>query len=127
MGPPGRVMRRSSERSRPVSGRSRAKTDQFNVPGSTLKEDATPGAPLNVEPGTLNSVRSARSDLRLGTHAVEEALRAGRASRVLIQGDLRSRPRLLAIQRLAAERAVPVSFVTGAALAALAGDQRHQG
>src|SRR5438105_12759113 len=104
-------MRRSSGRSRPVSGRSKARTEQFTVQSSQFKGDVSPDSRLNLEPGTLNSARSARPDLRLGTHAVEEALRAGRATRVLVQGDLRSRPRLLAIQRLAAERAVPVSFV----------------
>src|SRR6266516_2507578 len=93
-------MRRSSGRSRPASAR--------------LKVRTSPEPP-------------GRPDLRLGTHAVEEALRAGRVERVLVQRDLRARARLLSIQALAAERHVPVGLVTAGELDALAGDQRHQG
>src|SRR5437764_1319428 len=93
-------MRRSSERSKKVSARSKARTSR---------------RPAD------------QPDLRLGTHAVEEVLRAGRAARVLVQGNVRARPRLLAIQALAAEQDVPVDFVAAAALDALSGDQRHQG
>ncbi len=66
-------------------------------------------------------------NLRLGTHAVEEALRAGRATRVLIQRDLGDRPRLSAIAALAQDAGVPVRLVPPEELDALAGAERHQG
>jgi 23S rRNA (guanosine2251-2'-O)-methyltransferase len=69
----------------------------------------------------------ALGDLRWGTHAVEEALRAGRVRQVLVQSDLRHRPRLDGIVRQAEQAGITVRPVARSELDTLAGGQRHQG
>ncbi len=58
---------------------------------------------------------------------MEEALRAGRVRQVLVQSDLRHRPRLDGIIRQAEQAGITVRPVGRGELDALAGGQRHQG
>ncbi|MGH2355277.1 MAG: 23S rRNA (guanosine(2251)-2'-O)-methyltransferase RlmB [Chloroflexota bacterium] len=65
--------------------------------------------------------------MRWGTHAVEEAIRAGRARRVLLQADAASRTRLSALAELAREAGATIEFVPADVLDARVGPARHQG
>src|SRR6185503_17465469 len=67
------------------------------------------------------------ASIRWGTHAVEEALRAGTVSRVLLQDTLLDRERLRALRDLASERGVGVEILPEDQLTAQAGSDRHQG
>jgi 23S rRNA (guanosine2251-2'-O)-methyltransferase len=66
-------------------------------------------------------------EVRWGTHAVEEALRAGRARRLLIQDTLAHRPRLATLIEVAESSGVPVQRVSETDLEMRAGGDRHQG
>lgn len=67
------------------------------------------------------------AEVRAGIHAVEEALRAGKVTRLFLHHEHRDRPRLAALARLADERDVPVQFLTGDALEVRAQLASHQG
>ncbi|HVG97791.1 MAG TPA: 23S rRNA (guanosine(2251)-2'-O)-methyltransferase RlmB, partial [Chloroflexota bacterium] len=66
-------------------------------------------------------------DVRWGTHAVEEALRAGRVQRLLLQDDAASRQRLRALADAAHHAGTPITYAPPALLTARAGTDRHQG
>lgn len=58
---------------------------------------------------------------------MQEALRAGRVRRLLIENVGQTRSRLAALVEFAREADVPVHFLTESALEARAGSERHQG
>ncbi len=84
------------------------------------------GAPRRAVPA-LAPRPAAEDFLRWGTHAVEEALRAGRTRAIWLDAALQRRPRLLRLAALAAERGVPVYPVPGDQLDQWAHGERHQG
>ncbi|HEX2184657.1 MAG TPA: 23S rRNA (guanosine(2251)-2'-O)-methyltransferase RlmB [Chloroflexota bacterium] len=69
----------------------------------------------------------AAEDVRWGTHAVEEALRAGQVRRLLLQEESGSGSRLAELAELAQQSGVPVAYVPAHALDTRAGTTRHQG
>jgi 23S rRNA (guanosine2251-2'-O)-methyltransferase len=65
--------------------------------------------------------------VRWGTHAVEEALRAGRVRRLLLQDDAAGKQRLRALAAVARQTGTPITFAPPSILEARAGTPRHQG
>ena len=65
-------------------------------------------------------------DWRWGIHPVQEAIRAGRATRVWLAGEPPGRGRLATLGQQAAQAEVPVTWVTREAVAQLAPGRRHQ-
>ena len=111
-----------------MNGRSRQGSARWDRPRTKRSGEERRPRPAGALPRPRRPDADRPSaNLRLGTHAVEEALRSGRATRVLIARDIAGRPRVAAIERLAAAQGVAVRACSAAELDVLAGGERHQG
>src|SRR5437870_4827605 len=95
--------------------RSRSESERWRGGRTDRGPNAPPRGP--IQPST--------PDVRIGIHAVEEALRAGNVRRVFLEHGFEERPRLAAIAELAYANGVDVAELDAGALELRARSDRH--